>query len=169
MAKKITPGDGSMGFSLAPEGESTYEFTGVIERCGADQDCLRIEAEYEEDPTAKINVFSKLSSESGLRKLTDVLYYSKVWEKLKKKKPNIGNIKDGVDEAMLTDDNFHKQLKIDLAGCRIKAIVKHKKGKFKDKNGDEVERTNVNVEKIMFVNNKPETATAKTPDEDSGW
>ena len=65
MAKKITPGDGSMGFSLAPEGESTYEFTGVVERCGVDMDCLRIEAQYEDDPSAKINVFCKLSSDSS--------------------------------------------------------------------------------------------------------
>jgi hypothetical protein len=175
MIKKIMPGDGSMGFSLPPEGESTYEFTGVIERCGADQDCLRIEAEYEDDPSAKINVFCKLSSESGLRKLTDVLHYSNVWEKLRKKKPGIGNIEDGVDENMLTDDNFHKQLKIDLAGCRIKAVVKHSKGKFKDKNGDEVERTNANVDKIMFAMNESKPVAAATPkgtdatEENSGW
>jgi len=171
MIKKIMPGDGSMGFSLPPVGESIYSFTGVIERCGADQDCLRVEAEYEEDPTAKINIFCKLSSESGLRKLTDVLYYSKVWDKLKRKKSSLGDIKDGVDEAMLTDDNFHKQLKIDLPGCRIKAVVKHSKGKYKDKNGEEVERTNANVEKIMFATNESKPIAAQVTDNegDSGW
>ena len=78
MSKTILPGDGSMGFSLAPEGENIYEFNGTIESCVVqDQDCLRIEAEYPDDPSAKVNVFCKLSSESGLRKLTDVLYFSK--------------------------------------------------------------------------------------------
>jgi hypothetical protein len=170
MSKTILPGDGSMGFSLAPEGENVYEFTGTIERCGADDDCLRIEAEYMDDPSAKVNVFCKLSSESGLRKLTDVLYFSRVWDKLKKKKPGLGNIEEGVDEGMLTDDNFHKQLKIDLAGCKIKATVKHSRSKFKDKSGEEVERTNANVDKITFTGNAttPVAASSATA-EDSSW
>jgi len=170
MSKAILPGDGSMGFSLAPEGENIYEFNGTIERCGADQDCLRIEAEYLDDPSAKVNVFCKLSSESGLRKLTDVLYFSKVWDKLKKKKPGLGNIEEGVEEDMLADDNFHKQLKIDLSGCRIKAVVKHTNSKYKDKSGEEVERTNANVDKIAFADNatKPVVASS-TAEEDSGW
>ena len=169
MSKTILPGDGSMGFSLAPEGENVYEFNGTIERCGADDDCLRIEAEYLDDPSAKINVFCKLSSESGLRKLTDVLYFSKVWDKLKKKKSGLGNIEDGVDEDMLTDESFHKQLKIDLAGCRIKASVKHTKSKFKDKSGEEVERTNANVDKITFAGNATNPVAASSTTEDSGW
>lgn len=180
MANLIKPGDGSMSnFTLAPEGEALYEFTGKIEKCGDDKQSLKFELEYVDDPQAKVNVFCRPVTESGLRKMVDVIYYSKVGEKLSKKY-NLPAIENGWPEEVLKSDKLIERLSNDIAGCRISCDVEHKKNKYKDKDGNDKEGTNANVKKIGFAGNgsKPvntqvqvqaQAQTQEAKSDEGGW
>lgn len=175
--EKVGGGDGSMGgtFTLVPEGDIEkgtgilMEFTGKAEIVtnAKEEESLMVEANWVDDPTARCSVFCKLSEQTGLVKLVDIITLSGVDAKIKRKKPDFDSA--NLTGKLLTNPKFHDQLKNDIQGCRILATIKHSKGK--DKN--EVERTYANINRIASTNNvaaKPETS-AGTGDtqENSSW
>ncbi len=164
--EKVSGGSGEMGgtFTLVPEGDIDkgtgilMEFTGKVEITENKQgeESLMVEANYVDDPTARCSVFCKLSEQTGLIKLVDIITLSGVDKKIKRKKPDFDSA--NLTGKLLTNPKFHDQLKNDIQGCKILATVKHSKGK--DKN--QVERIYANINKIASTNNvaaKPTTST----------
>ncbi len=175
--KKVDGGDGSMGgaFTLVPEGDIDkgtgilMEFTGKVEMVTSkkdDSESLIVEAGWVDDPTGRSAIFCKLSEQTGLVKLVDIITLSGVDVKIKRKKPDFDSA--NLTGTLLQNPKFHDQLKNDIQGCRILATIKHSKTKV-----DGVERTYANINRIASTNNvaaKPESSadTGKTQ-ENSGW
>lgn len=175
--EKVSSGSGEMGgtFTLVPEGDIEkgsgilMEFTGKVEitENKKGEESLMVEAGYVDDPTARCAVFCKLSEQTGLTKLLDIITLSGVDVKIKRKKPDFDSA--NLTGKLLTNPKFHDQLKNDIQGCRILATVKHSPGTDKEGN----KRTYANINRIASTNNvaaKPASSagTGETQ-ENSGW
>lgn len=180
MDEKIGSGDGSMGgaFTLVPEGDIDkgtgilMEFTGKVEMVTSkkdDSESLMVEAGWVDDPTGRSSVFCKLSEQTGLVKLVDIITLSGVDKKIKRKKPDFDSA--NLTGKLLVNPKFHDQLKNDLQGCRILATIKHSKTKV-----DGVEKTYANINKIASaakgataVQAESSAGTAEQAADASGW
>lgn len=145
MDEKVGGGDGNMGgFTTIPEGDHLMEFTGKVEMVTSkkdDSESLMIEAAWVDDPSGRSSVFCKLSEQTGLVKLVDIIVLSGVDAKIKRKKPDFDSA--NLTGKVLNNPKFHEQLKNDIQGCRIIATIKHSKTKV-----DGVEKVYANINKI---------------------
>jgi len=170
----VSAGDGTMTtvFSPVPEGDQVMEFTGEINRWQSNPDGYSIGLEYVDDPTAKAAILCDLSRQDGLVKMLDAIRLSGVIDKLVKKGKLDASAKQSIKAGTLRSEKFHEQLKVDLAGCRILATIKHSKRTYTDKEGNEREGINSNVTKIQSLNGGPasQASTAnKATDEEDAW
>ncbi len=169
----VKPGDGSMGgFSTPPEGMNEYEFVSKeLKIAGEDKDCLWLELAYLDDPSAKVGIFCKYSTDPGLRKLLDTIIRSGVWPKMQKKYKYKSNPGDGLPPSMLRDEKFQKQLVLELEGLRIMCDVSVKKASGEQK----YDQANVNKIEAVGTGTSKTTANRQgsVPDEseekESGW
>ena len=167
----VKPGDGSMGgFSTPPEGMNEYEFVSKERKiAGEDKDCLWLELAYLDDPSAKVGIFCKYSTDPGLRKLLDTIIRSGVWPKMQKKYKYKSNPGDGLPPSMLRDEKFQKQLVLELEGLRIMCDVSVKKASGEQR----YDQANVNKIEAVYTSKTTASKQSSVPDEseekESGW
>ncbi len=172
----VKPGDGSMGgFSTPPPGISEFEFTSKERKiCGDDNDCLLLELSYLDDPSAKVGLFCKYSTDAGLRKLLDTIIRSGVWPKMKKKYKYKSDPTEGLPPSMLRDAKFQERLVLELEGLRIMGDISVKKAH------GEQQYDQANLNKIEAVGNSKATTKKSTnsgeesdkpveEEQESGW
>ena len=155
------------GFSLPPEGNIAkgrgvlMEFTGEIKLCGDAEDCLMFVLSYADDPSAKANIFCKVSTQAGLSKIVGIGRDSGVFDRIDKKrlkanKTPIQSSDGKVKVKVLTDPKFHEQMRKEIEGCSVLCSINHTEAKpYKDKDtGEEKEGyPNANISKIASAKN----------------
>ncbi len=168
----VKPGDGDMGGSTwndPPSGLNKYEFISKEREIeGADKDSLKLVLAYIEDPDAKIKMWFKYSTDTGLRKLLDLIIRSNVWPKLQKKYKYKSSPTEGLPPSMLSDEKFQQRLVLELEGlhlmCDVEVIAKKEGEKY----------STVNVIKIEPVGTSKTTVSKasdvdKGEEKESGW
>jgi hypothetical protein len=172
----VKPGDGDMGGSLwndPPSGVNKYEFISKEREIeGADKDALKLVLAYIDDPDAKVKMWFKYSTETGLRKLLDVIIRSNVWPKMVKKYKYKSDPTEGLPPSMLRDEKFQQRLVLELEGlhlmCDVDVIAKKEGEKY----------STVNVIKVEAVNSSrtgakkaasSDVQTGTGEEQESGW
>lgn len=170
----VKPGDGSMGgFSTPPEGMNEFEFVSKeLKVVGEDKDCLWLELAYLDDPSAKVGIFCKYSTDPGLRKLLDTIIRSGVWPKMQKKYKYKSDPTEGLPPSMLRDEKFQQRLILELEGLRIMCDVSIKKAsgeqKYDQANVNKIEAVNSSKSEVK-QHRGPAADSSKVEEQESGW
>lgn len=129
-------------FNVAPEGKNVYVFSGEVRPTS--NGSLMFTCEYENDPSARVNIFGGINGQSNMENLMGIILCSGVGDKMRKKKPSLPDPRDGWDESVLMNGAMIEQMKVDIAGCRIILDVKHKPSTYEDKKTGE-KKTGINA------------------------
>lgn len=182
------------GFNMPPEGsikDGTAVlmcFTGEIKVCGDEEDGLLFESEYADDPSAKCNMYCKVTTQAGLTKIVGIGLESGVFDKIDKiriaatpPKQPIQSDKGTVKVKILTGPKFMAQMRKEIVGCSVYCTITHSEAKpYVDKEGVTKDGfPQANISKIMSVkkykaskggatsSSKPADDTAKEAASDS--
>ncbi len=136
-------------FNVAPEGKNVYVFTGEVKPTS--NNSLMFVAEYENDPTCKVNVFGGVNNQNGMENLMGIIVCSGVGNKMRKKKPALSDPSEGWDEAVLKNPAMIEQLKVDIAGCKIMLEVYHKPSSWTNDAGEKKVGVNANCREMFPV------------------
>ncbi len=162
----IKHGDGTLGFTVCPEGDHAMELSGKFEAVkpgeGGQHDTAKdgrlLELKSVEDPDISIMQYVDLNNEKSLRGFMDILYFSGYCAKMHKKNPEkYPSPENGWEDSTIRHINFAKDLMINAGGCDLNVKVSH----TKTKNKDGEERVYANIKKV-WARNKFEKAGSKT-------
>lgn len=134
-------------FNLAPEGRHVFVFNGEV--VPTTNGSYRFVCEYENDPSAKVSIFGGCNNLGSMEALMGIILCSGVGDRIRKKKPNLPDPKDGWDESMLKNEALVEQLKVDIKGCKIELDIKHQPRKWTDAAGVEQSGFNARCQEMF--------------------
>ncbi len=153
-----------MESNLAPQGRHTFVFNGEI--IPTTNESYRFVCEYENDPSSEVSIFGGCNNVRNMEALMGIILCSGVGDKMRKKKPNLPDPREGWDEKTLGNTALIEQLKVDIVGCKIDFEIIHKPSTWKDSAGVEQTGDNARVKEMFECeNSKPAPAGVQTAQE----